>query len=301
MNFKGDGSFPYISPEKYEEFSIEGDDKFALGDIFTRILSTISDQLQSAVEGDSIASNLGSGPDSVTRTEEADQADYSLKSPPQTEDVSGSPRENTAVRLTLTWPECDALLGFSKASRTRKSLARTDKTPNVFLYVDKTWSAFRGYLSSLVGKLKELIGSLPDDNHGRMAAIISVNAAFRKEIAEAVAPALNAEVRAMPHADLDGKKAVCDFVNGELERLGLAVKCPKTGLPAKLKGNPGNRPEIGRFAFEVYIDGNRERSAYSDKLPELQLIDANPANELESRWQAKVGSKDSRPGRKLAD
>jgi hypothetical protein len=156
-------------------------------------------------------------------------------------------------------------------------------------------------VSYLEDKLKDLTQGLPEDFRGRADALMGITHACRQHFAGELAPALNAEVRAMPHADLDGKKAVCDFVNGELERLGLAVKCPKTGLPAKLKGNAGNWPEIGRFAFEVYIDGKRERSAYSDKLPELQLIDANPANELESGWQAKVGPKASRHGRKLTD
>ena len=104
----------------------------------------------------------------------------------------------------------------------------------------------------------------------------------------------------MPHDDLDGKKKVCDFVNSELERLGLAVKCPNTGLPAKLKASTGNWPGKGTFYFEVYIDGNRKKPTWSDTLPEMQLIDAAPFQKPELSHEARVGPKTSRTGRKLS-
>lgn len=84
----------------------------------------------------------------------------------------------------------------------------------------------------------------------------------------------------MEQGDLDAKKAICDVVNDSLEPLGLAVQCPNTGLPAKLKATSGSWIGIGRFYFEVYIDGKQKKSTYSDTLPNLVLMDAYPPKEL---------------------
>jgi hypothetical protein len=123
---------------------------------------------------------------------------------------------------------------------------------------------------------------------------------FRQRVATELAPALNARIRMpdMPHDTLEEKKELARWVNDQLEPLGLAVQCPNTGLPAKLRGFAGNWPEVGRFAFEVYKDGKRERSAYSDTLPELTLTDANPSLEPEEKWRQTVESKASRSGRR---
>ena len=148
--------------------------------------------------------------------------------------------------------------------------------------------------------LDALIASVPKDATYAVKAekFAGLNHAVRQQIAVELAPALNAHIQTMPHDDLDGKKKLCDFVNSELERFGLAVKCPNTGLPAKLKATTGHWPGVGRFHFEVYVDGKRKMPAFSDTLPELQLIDATPSQEPETPWQAKVGAKDSRTGRK---
>lgn len=120
----------------------------------------------------------------------------------------------------------------------------------------------------------------------------------RGQIAARLQPALNAHLQAMPHDDYEGKKEVARLANSEAERFGLAVKCPKTGLPAKLRAQTGNWPGIGRFAFEVYVDGKRSTPSASDKLPELELIDVNAEVSPEVPWQEKVGPKADRPGRR---
>src|SRR5262249_4685112 len=123
----------------------------------------------------------------------------------------------------------------------------------------------------------------------------------RQGVAEELADALNERIRRpdMPHDTLEEKKAICDFVNGELEPLGLAVRCPNTGLPAKLKATSGSYIGTGRFYFEIYVDGKQKKSAYSDTLPSLHLMDAFPPKELGTHFQDLVGPKASRSGRKL--
>lgn len=125
--------------------------------------------------------------------------------------------------------------------------------------------------------------------------------AFRQQLAAELAPALNAHIRTMPHEALEQKKELARWVNDQLRPLGLAVRCPNTGLPARLLGIAGSyRPEVpgGTFCFETYTDGKQRKTAYSDALPELTLTDATPPPEPEKVWQQAVGTKASRAGRR---
>ena len=123
---------------------------------------------------------------------------------------------------------------------------------------------------------------------------------FREKLAAELGPVLNRTIQTMEQGTLEEKKAICDFVNGELEPLGLAVQCPNTdGLPGKLKASSGNWPGVGSFYFEVYVDGKRKQPAYSDTLPKLVLVDAYPPKERDTHFQDVVGPKSTRTGRKL--
>lgn len=118
--------------------------------------------------------------------------------------------------------------------------------------------------------------------------------AFRQQLAADLAPALNARIREkdMPHDTLDQKKELARWVNDQLEPLGLAVQCPKTGHPAKLWGITGKYP----FCFEIQRDGKRIKTAYSATLPELTLMDAAPPKAAEVSWQQKVSTKNAHSG-----
>lgn len=142
---------------------------------------------------------------------------------------------------------------------------------------------------------------LADEEYVRLARQLQERShAFRQQLAAELTPALNARIRGedMPHDTLDGKKNLARWVNDEVERFGLAVQCPNTGRPAKLRGVTGSWLDVGRFCFETHIDGKREKSAYSDTLPELTLTDATPPKEPEKDWQQTVRPKASRPGRR---
>lgn len=147
--------------------------------------------------------------------------------------------------------------------------------------------------------LDALLATVPKDAPFDVKAekLGEVNHEVRQRIAAELAPALNARIREMPHETYEEKKALAGWVNDQLEPLGLAVQEPKTGLPAKLRGIPGNWPGVGRFALEIYSDGKRKNPTVSDQLPELTLMDATPP-EPEKGWQQAVGPKASRAGRR---
>ena len=174
-------------------------------------------------------------------------------------------------------------------------------------YTFKEFLSLIGGMPSLEEQIKGLFLEVPEGYEARQAELAKINHLYRQLLAEQLAPVLNAKIQAMPHDTYEEKKTLAKWVNAEVERFGLAVKCPKTGLPATFRGHTGNWAEIGRFGFEVYIDGKRKVSAYSDKLPELQLIDVTPSQkpetptvESEIPWQDEVRPKSTRSGRKLS-
>lgn len=150
------------------------------------------------------------------------------------------------------------------------------------------------------GHLAAILATLPKDAaYGELAPkLADLTREFRREIATILQPALNRHVQAMPQDNLDAKKKIGEFVNDELERFGLAVRCPNTGLPAKLKGLGGDWGGTGRFAFEVYSEGKRVRPSVSVNLPELHLIDMSPVQETQVIHQERVGPISGRAGRK---
>lgn len=121
---------------------------------------------------------------------------------------------------------------------------------------------------------------------------------IKRQAAAELAPALNARIQAMPHDTLEQKKELARWVNDQLEPLGLAVRDPKSGLPAKLRGTTGSNqwPDVGRFIIEIYTGGKQKVTSTSYKLPELTLTDATPPPP-ETKWQQEVGPKETRRGR----
>jgi hypothetical protein len=141
--------------------------------------------------------------------------------------------------------------------------------------------------------LDGLLAEVPKDApyEAKAENIAALNHEFRQRIAAELAPALNAHIQAMPHETLDQKKELARWVNEQLEPLGLAVQEPKTGRPGKLRGATGNWPGAGCFQIEVKIDGKQEYPTVSDTLPTLQLMDAEPPQEVRAGYRELVKRK----------
>lgn len=147
-----------------------------------------------------------------------------------------------------------------------------------------------GPVPSIEEKIKELTSGLPADYDGRSAALSEIHHAFRLNLADSLAPALNDTIQAMPHGTYEEKKILAKWVNDELRRFDLAIKCPKTGQPSILATGTGNHPEIGRFSIEhKTADGKRARPVNSPELPHLELMEAAPRREALAEWHERVG------------
>ena len=112
----------------------------------------------------------------------------------------------------------------------------------------------------------------------------------QRAIAKLLAPLLNDQLRELPQQTYEQKKELCRWVNAELRNLGLAVLCPKTGLPAMMHAAPGNHPELGRF--EIQLSGStsqRKRTRFFPELIPIQLCNATERQEpLVNYWTNQV-------------
>lgn len=117
----------------------------------------------------------------------------------------------------------------------------------------------------LASALKGLRGG---DYANQRALLVRISDATRAAIAKAFGPILTERAKAFPQQDYEDKKALARFINSELRRFGLAIKCPKTGMPAFLVAHPGGQPGIGRFHLEVTDSGKPRRTVTSSEFPE---------------------------------
>jgi hypothetical protein len=120
-----------------------------------------------------------------------------------------------------------------------------------------------------------LIAGLPDDYDARAAALATLRRVTHEEIAAALEPALNRRLEAMPHDDLMAKRELAIWTNEQIKRLGLAIRCKRTGRPAILLGAADKAGDTeGRFRLELRDEDNRViRTLSKRRLPHLELME----------------------------
>ena len=123
----------------------------------------------------------------------------------------------------------------------------------------------------------------------------------REEAAARLLPEFKAAMQRQNFNTYDNKKTLVKWVNDELRRFDLAIKSPKTGLPATLKAKPGNHPEIG--SFELKSDdvhgGTKTFSTPSLAvlLENFELMEASPRREPLAEWHDRVKQQRGGPRR----
>lgn len=127
--------------------------------------------------------------------------------------------------------------------------------------------------SEILERVSAFGASLPPSFSGRRQAMHALSLGVRREIAKAIQESLTTHLATMPQESYGEKKSLAKWVNAELRALGLAIRDPKTGRPCLLVGDPGNRPEQGRFLLD-YVDesGSRVHAMTSVALPPLVLM-----------------------------
>ncbi len=176
-------------------------------------------------------------------------------------DASVEPPPSLSPRVLTVLEESIARYhrsGSSESEKLRRALAK--------LVSDQIAELFR---RAIAPKVEEL----PKDYASRREALTALNDATRVAIAKALEAPLNAHAATLPQDTYEDKKTLAKWINAELRQFGLALKCDRTDRPCILVGNPGNRPDVGRFMLQ-YMDerGKLHHPLTSVTLPKLELM-----------------------------
>jgi len=86
--------------------------------------------------------------------------------------------------------------------------------------------------------------------------------------------ALNAHIASLPKDSYEQKRQLATWLNTELRSLGVAIRCPKTGLPTYLRAHIGREPTVGRFRLDYWDGSVRQHPASFNELPPFEFIAA---------------------------
>jgi len=109
-----------------------------------------------------------------------------------------------------------------------------------------------------------------------------------QEVAGQVLATLKNRLLSMPHETYDDKKKLTAWVNAELGRVGLAVKCPSTGRPSILVAGSSRSTE-SRILVQHKGDNGKSVRSFSTKelatlLDKLELMPPDPEKSRWGRW-----------------
>lgn len=137
---------------------------------------------------------------------------------------------------------------------------------------EMTGGELEGQTEQVRGAARRFAESLPAGYALRRDAAYRLQRVVREELVRAIEPVLNAEAQDRPHSTYAEKKSLARWLNGELRRLGLALRDP-SGHRCFLLGSTGGPGGNGRFVFE-YTDerGVRRHPVSSAVLPHLELM-----------------------------
>ena len=88
---------------------------------------------------------------------------------------------------------------------------------------------------------------------------------FHKCVCTQIQGMLSAEFSGMPHATIDEKKTASSWVNAQLRTLGIAIRCPQTGMDTMLKvvSDVGG----GHPRYQLRSFGTDPTATYSSTVP----------------------------------
>lgn len=146
---------------------------------------------------------------------------------------------------------------------------------------------------AIASAIRSLAASLPADYERRSEGLADALQAARQELVAQLTSALSAKMQEMPHESYEDKKELAKFINAELRKFGLTIKCPKTGRPASLGAGLGNHPTQGRFHLLTQTeDGKRHQTIFtphlSTLLDQFELMADDPDRKRWGKWTDQV-------------
>lgn len=111
-----------------------------------------------------------------------------------------------------------------------------------------------------------------DDYESLLKRLLEARTQFHDLLAERFTDPFNTHLALQPQGTLPQKQELARSSNEDLARLGLAIRCPKSGSPARLRGDRGYDSDRGRFQLCLLGNSNFRRTYSSNELFRLELI-----------------------------
>ena len=142
-----------------------------------------------------------------------------------------------------------------------------------------------GESATLREAMERIAPRLPVAYDARRAALAAITDEFREQVGIALQGSLNARLAEIPHETHEEKKALVLWLNAEMRRFGLAIRCPKTGRASLLQADHGRFPEQGRFQLDnVDDEGIRHRTLSFNELIPLELMPDDLSRAAWGKW-----------------
>ncbi len=125
-------------------------------------------------------------------------------------------------------------------------------------------------------QIDRLVSEMPADYPQAAVWAAQITQAFRDRMAEVLQPRLKSHLTSMPADSLEEKRNLATWVNGELHKLGMTIRCPKTGRPAVLYADfqDAEHETVTRFRTTTSSADSRgsRRTTVSQDLPTLDIM-----------------------------
>ncbi len=118
------------------------------------------------------------------------------------------------------------------------------------------------------------VSNLSEDYGSRRLYFLAQREALTSLSARHLRDPLNTHIASLPKDSYEEKRQLAIWLNSELRSLGLAIRCPKTGLPTYIHAHIGREPTVGRFRLDYWDGSVRQHPASFNELPPLDFIAA---------------------------
>ncbi len=130
-------------------------------------------------------------------------------------------------------------------------------------------------LMNIADNVSRLIHLLLDDKPTSYemlsARLREARIVFHECVAMRIEGPLRIEMQSAPHGSFVEKQQIANWVNGDLRLLGLAVKCPNTGLDSTIGVDHGSNAAVGRFRLRPFEDSKRRTFSSVNVFP-VELV-----------------------------
>lgn len=125
--------------------------------------------------------------------------------------------------------------------------------------------------------LQSLFNDLPKAAAPRREALQAIRTEFYAELARQARGPLNEFARDQPQSTQNERSDLATGINRTCRALGLAVTCPRSGLPATIVVDPKRHGDAVTLRYRFYTldaTGRRTATFTCSELPELDLCQA---------------------------